>query len=87
MFKIRKRYIYGHGKSEKQITKHYPYCNLQINKRDIPANSRVTYDIFLAYEWLRKGEQFLYWGAIYNGKKIFVATQTHFKHNNILPFE
>lgn len=74
--KNRKKYIYGHNKSLRQIQTEYPFENVEIDKKlALSAQYTVTFNVYLAYELRKKGYKAVAWGAMYKQRHVFVINK------------
>lgn len=84
--KNRRKYIYGHNKSLRQIQTEYPFENVELDKKlALSAQYTVTFDVYLAYELRKKGYKAVAWGAIYKRKRVFVIEKRRIQISE-LPF-
>ena len=70
---MRRKYVYGHLLTVRQIKREYPYQDTFVDKIVVlSCENTVTFDVFLAYKLRQDGYNPLIWGGIYRGKRIFI---------------
>ncbi len=74
--KSRRKYIYGHTKTLRQIRAEYPFEDVEVDKKLLLSERyTVTFDAYLAYELIKKGYEAVAWGAIYGQRHVFVINK------------